>query len=203
MQDFPAESLAKIMPLPEFRSCLEGGTDMLRDLVADAAFIASLFVEALASLSLLQSIQAISLREEFGPLLAFYHVKLAPVLAIGADLVWRPAPQLFVDAAVLSAILFFLFFIAQARKAMAPYEPSEPLNKIEAFIDWVLPTVFCAAGAIIAGPTLLPLLSIPAALFLGARRLAGRPGRFALSRSYFVNLLCLGAILGAALIGQR
>jgi hypothetical protein len=176
---------------------------MLRGLVADAAFIASLFIEALASLSLLQSIHAITLREEFGPLLASYHANLAPVLAVGANLVWRPAPQWFVDAVVLSAILFFLFYIAQARKAMAPYEPTEPLNNIEAVIDWVLPVIFCAAGAIIFAPTLLPLLSLPAALFLGAKQLAGRPGRFALSRSYFVNLLCLGAIVVAVFVIQR
>src|SRR5208337_4831888 len=98
---------------------------MLRALAADAVFIAALFVEALASLSLLQSTQAITLREEFEPMLGFYHAKLAPVLAFGANLVWRPAPQWFVDASVLAAILFFLFCIAQARKAMEPYEPAQ------------------------------------------------------------------------------
>ena len=62
-------------------------------------------------------------------MLGFYHAKLAPVLAFGANLVWRPAPQWFVDASVLAAILFFLFCIAQARKAMAPYEPGANAHK--------------------------------------------------------------------------
>jgi hypothetical protein len=176
---------------------------MLRALVADAAFIASLFVEVLASLSLLQSAGVIALREEFAPLLASYNAKLVPVLAAGANVVWHPAPQWFMDATVLSTILFFLFFIAQARKAMAPYEPAEKLTNIEAAVDWLLPVIFCAVGALIPGPTLLPFLTLPAALFLGARRLAGRPSRFELSRSYYVNLLCLGAILGLVVMQQR
>ncbi len=175
---------------------------MLRVLAADAVFIAALFVEALASLSLLQSVQAVALREEFEPVLRFYHAKLVPVLAAGANVVWRPAPQWFLDASVLGAILFFLFFIAQARKAMAPYETMQSPTRIEAIIDWVLPAVFCAAGALVLGPTLLPLLTLPAALLLGAIRLAGRPCRFELSRSYYVNLLCLGAIPGGIFLLQ-
>jgi hypothetical protein len=176
---------------------------MLRALVADAAFIVALFVEALASLSLLQFAGVVVLREEFAPLLASYNASLAPFLAAGAGVVWHPAPQWFVDATVLSAILFFLFVIAQARKAMAPYEPVEKLTNIEAAIDWLLPVMFCAAGALVFGPTLLPFLTLPAALFLGAKRLAGRPSRFQISRSYFVNLLCLGAVLGAVVMLQR
>jgi hypothetical protein len=176
---------------------------MLRALAADAVFIAALFVEALASLSLLQSTRAITLREEFEPVLGFYHAKLAPVLAFGANLVWRPAPQWFADASVLAAILFFLFCIAQARKAMEPYEPAQTPTKIEAIIDWALPAVFCAAGALVSGPTLLPFLTLPAALLLGAAQLAGRPRRFELSRSYYFNLLCFCALLGGTLLLQR
>ncbi len=176
---------------------------MLRALAADAVFIAALFVEALASLSLLQSTQAITLREEFEPMLGFYHAKLAPVLAFGANLVWRPAPQWFVDASVLAAILFFLFCIAQARKAIEPYEPAQTPTKIEAIIDWALPAVFCAGGALVLGPTLLPLLTLPAALLLGVKELARRPCRFELSRSYYTNLVCLGALLGGTLLLQR
>ena len=148
---------------------------MLRALAADAVFIAALFVEALASLSLLQSVHAIALREEFAPVLGFYNAKLVPVLAFGANAVWRPAPQWFLDAAVLSAILFFLFFIAQTRKAMAPYEAVQTSTRIEAFVDWAFPAVFCAAGALVLGATLLPLLTLPVALLLGAARLAAGP----------------------------
>jgi hypothetical protein len=176
---------------------------MLRALVADAAFIAALFVEVLASLSLLQSVQATSLRDEFLPLLAAYHGWIAPELAAGAALVWRSAPQWYVDATALGAILFFLFCIAQARKAMAPYEPAGTLTRIEAAIDWTLPILMCAAGALLLGPTLLPLLTVPAALILGLLSLAGRPRRFELARSYYVNLLCVAAIPGVILILQH
>jgi hypothetical protein len=178
-------------------------TGMLKALVADAAFIAALFVEALASLSLLQSVHAISLREEFEPVLAFYRDSLAPVLALGTNLVWRSGPQWYEDAAALSAILFFLFFIGQVRKAMAPYEPAAGLTVAEAFVDWSLSAVFCAVGALIFGPTLLPLLTVPAALLIGVMQLAGWRRRFELSRGYYVNLLCLAAVLGGILILQR
>ena len=177
---------------------------MLRALVADAVFLAALFAEALASLSLLQSVQAVTLAEAFEPMLRVYRAELAPMLAIGANVVWHPAPQWFVDASVLSAILFFLFFIAQARKAMAPYEPAagQP-SRVEAAVDWLLPAVFCVAGALVLGPTLLPLLTVPAALVLGASQHAGRFRSFELSRGYYFNLLCLGAMSGGALILQR
>lgn len=176
---------------------------MLKALAADAIFIAALFIEALASLSLLQTVHAISLREEFEPLLGFYRGQAAPLLAAGANVIWPSAPQWFWDASVLAAVFFFLFFIAQARQAMAPYEAAGRPSVIEAAIDWVLPAVFCAAGALVFGPTLLPLLTLPAALILGAVKLAGRPCWFELSRGYGFNLLCLGAIFGGALILQR
>jgi hypothetical protein len=182
---------------------LGGMTSVLKALVADAAFIAALFVEALASLSLLQSVHPISLREEFEPVLAFYHASLEPVLALGASVVWHTAPQWYVDAAALSAILFFLFFIGQVRKAMAPYEPAAELTVAEAFVDWSLSAAFCAVGALILGPTLLPLLTVPVALLIGAAQLAGWRRRFELSRGYYVNLLCLGALLGGIYVLQR
>ncbi len=182
---------------------LGGMTGMLKALAADAVFIAALFVEALASLSLLQSVRAVTLSGEFEPVLAFYRASLAPVLALGTGVVWQSAPQWFVDAAVLSAILFFLFFIAQVRKAMAPYDPAAELTVAEAVVDWLLSAAFCAAGALVLAPTLLPLLTLPAALFIGVAQLAGRHGRFELSRSYYINLLCLGALLGGILTLQR
>jgi len=176
---------------------------MLRALIADAAFIGALFAEVLASLSLLQSVNAVALREELLPLLAAYRGGVAQDLAAGASLVWRSAPQWYVDAAALGAILFFLFCIAQVRKAMAPYEPTGKLTRIEAGIDWALPILICAAGSLILGPTLLPLLTVPAAAILGMARLAGRPHRFELSRGYYVNLLSVGVILAAVLILLR
>ena len=177
---------------------------MLRALAADAVFLAALFVEALASLSLLQSVQAVTLAEAFEPMLRFYRAELAPMLAIGANVVWHPAPQWFVDASVLSAILFFLFFIAQARKAMAPYEPAagQP-SRVEAAVDWLLPAAFCAGGALVLGPTLLPLLTVPAALVLGAGQRMGRFLWFELSRGYYFNLFCLAAVLAGAFLFQR
>jgi hypothetical protein len=180
-----------------------GMTGMLRALAVDAVFIATLFTEVLASLSLLQSTHSIVLREEFEPVLAFYHASVAPILAVGSNVVWHSAPQWFVDAAVLSAILFFLFFIAQARKAMAPYDPAAELTVAEAFIDTLLSGLFCAGGALILGPTLLPLLTLPAVLLIGAMQLAGGRCQFELSRGYYVNLLCLGAVLSGILILQR
>ncbi len=176
---------------------------MLRALTADAVFIAALFIELLAALSLLQSGHAAVLREEFTPVLGFYRTGLVPVLAHGANVVWPASPQWLGDASILAAILFFLFFIAQARKAMAPYENPPSQAPIEAALDRALPVAFCAAGALVLGPTLLPFLTLPAALLLGAGKLAGRPCWFELSRSYYVNLLSLAAVLGLILVLQR
>ncbi len=176
---------------------------MLRALTADAIFIAALFIEILATLSLLQSGHAAVLREEFEPVLAFYRTGLAPVLGFGANVVWPSPPRWFADASILGAILFFLFFIAQARKAMAPYEAADRPAAVEQAIDWILPAAFCAAGALVLGPTLLPFLTLPAALALWLRKLGGSPCWFELSRSYYFNMLCLGALLGLVLGLQR
>ncbi len=176
---------------------------MLRALMADAIFIAAVFIEILAALSLLQARHVAVLREEFEPVLSFYRTQIVPVLGYGANSVWPSAPQWFADASILAAILFFLFFIAQARKASAPYE--EPLSRarIEAVLDWALPVVFCAFGALVFGPTLLPFLTLPAALFLGLGRLAGQPCWFELSRSYYFNIIYLSAVLAGILGLQR
>lgn len=177
---------------------------MLGALTADAVFIAAVFVEVLAALSLLQSVQGIALREEFEPVLGFYRTHIAPVLAYGANVIWGAAPQWFADASILAAILFFLFFIAQARKAMAPYEAAASLARAEAVIDWALPALFCALGALVFGPTLLPFLTLPAALFLGLGRLMERPCWFEVSRGYYSNILCLGAaLIGMLALGSR
>jgi hypothetical protein len=182
---------------------------MLRALFADAIFIAAVLVEIIAALSLLQSAQAIVLREEFGPVLSVYREQALPFLAASANLVWPSRPQWFADASLLAGIFFFLFFIAQARNAMAPFDetPMPRLGKYDAsraerLIDWLLPAVLCAFGALVLAPTLLPFLTLPAALLLGGRKLFGHPSWFEVSRSYYLNLLCLGGGLLAILSFQ-
>jgi hypothetical protein len=178
----------------------EGTSGMLRALSADAIFIAAVLAETIAALSLLQSGHAIVLREEFEPVLAAYRGQALPFIAAGADVVWPLRPQWFADASLLAAIFFFLFFITQTRNAMAPYDGAEPAgdaSRAERLIDWALPVVLCALGAVILAPTLLPFLTLPAALLLGAGKLLGLHSWFQVSRSYYVNILCLGgALLG-------
>ncbi len=179
---------------------------MLKALFADAIFIASLFIEVCAALSFLQSSNAIVFREALEPVLTFYRSHGAPILAIGAQITWPSGPEWFLDLTVLSEFFFFFFFIAQARTGMSPYpeagagcEKQRGFSRIEAFIDWALPVVFCAIGAFILAPTLLPLLTLPAAIILGAKTLLGGWSWFVISRSYYLNLLCLGgAVLGIA-----
>jgi hypothetical protein len=176
---------------------------MLRALMADAIFIAALFIETLAALSLLESSHAAAFREAFEPIFASYRTGLAPLLGYGARVAWHSAPQWYIDASILARILFFFFFIAQTRKAMAPYEEPSPPAMSEAAVDWALPVGLCALGALFAGPTLLPFLTVPAAFYLGLEKLMGRPCWFELSRSYTFNLLWLGAAVGGILLLQR
>ncbi|MBI4723694.1 MAG: hypothetical protein HY765_01340 [Rhodomicrobium sp.] len=179
-------------------------------LAADAVFSAAVFFEILAALSILQLEYGTALREEFAPVLAFYRQQAVPILASGARFAYANAPQWFQDASILAAVLFFLFFIAQARKAMAPYEdvcPPRGVNgvpsRIETAIDWLLPAAICSLGAFLIAPTLLPFLTLPAALVLAMRRLGGKPCWFEVSRSYYVNLLILAAVVGGVLVLQR
>jgi hypothetical protein len=176
---------------------------MLRALMADAIFIAALFIEILAALSLLESSHAAAFREEFEPVLAFYRTGLAPILGYGASVARHSPPQWYIDASILAAIWFFLFFIAQARKAMAPYEKPPQGALSEAAIDWALPVIFCGLGALFAGPALLPFITVPAALYIGFLKLAGKPCWFEISSSYAFNLLCLGGAVGGILLLQR
>jgi hypothetical protein len=178
---------------------------MLRALLADAIFIAAVFIETIAGLSLLQSGHTIVLREELDPVLSVYREQAIPFLAAGANVVWPARPQWFADASLLAGIFFFLFFIAQTRNGMAPYEEAFPArlgqngvkSRAERLLDWGLPVVFCLIGALVLAPTLLPFLTVPAAFFLGVRTLLGLPSWFEISRSYYINLLCLaGALLG-------
>jgi hypothetical protein len=176
---------------------------MLRALSADAIFIAAVLVEIVAALSLLQSGGAIVLRQEFDPVLSVYRGDALPFLTASTNAVWPSRPQWFADASLLAGVFFFLFFVAQARNAVAPLDevPAPRFGKYgdasraERLIDWALPVVLCALGALILAPTLLPFLTLPAALFLGLRRLLGLPSWFEVSRSYYANLLCLGAAL--------
>ena len=180
---------------------------MLRALMADAIFIAAVLIETMAALSLLQSGHAIALPEAFEPVLAFYRNQALSVLAPGAGFLSAVAPYWLADASIIASVLFFLFFIRQARHAMSPHggegvpEPGgAKLDRSELIIDWILPAAACAIGALVTAPTLLPFLTVPAAIFLAARKLSGLSNWFEISRSFFANLLCFGAALGGSLL---
>jgi hypothetical protein len=184
---------------------LNGEPAMLTAMLSDALFIGAVFFEALAVLSVLRSWQAMALPEALEPVLMFYREKAIPILAPGTPLVWGASPGWLADASVIAAVFFFQFFILQARRAMAPhgYEGSiynrKPSERIETLIDWALPGAACAAGALITAPILAPFLTVPAAIILEARRLAGFPSWFQVSKSYYLNLFCLAVLLGGAL----
>jgi hypothetical protein len=168
---------------------------MLRAVAADAFFGLAVFIETAAAVSLLQ-LWGIPLREELAPILAFYHSSLSfgPASSVG------PAtfPAWFADAYVLAFVLFFFFFIAQFRSAMAPYNEAAlsgaPLSSMERAVDATLPVMFCLLGAAFFSITLLPLLTPIAAFWLLVRKLAGCPSWFQVSRSYYANLLVVSAL---------
>jgi hypothetical protein len=175
---------------------------MLRAIFADAVFCAALFVESLALLSIFQAVAGLELREEFTPILNSYHAKTAPLSVIGRSLFAGRPPDWYADAALIGVILFFLFFIAQARNAMAPYDdtwgsPIPEAKGVEAAIDFFLPIAVCAIGAAITAPTLLPFLTLPVALWLLAKRLFGKPSWFKVSTSYYVNIVLLATVAAA------
>jgi hypothetical protein len=180
----------------------EGAIEMLGALAADAIFCAAVFFEIIAALSILDRAHAIQLREELDPIFAFYHAHAEPVAAWGTNLIPARISPWYADAYIIAAVFFFLFFIAQARKAMAPYDDksltrpaaTEP-SRVETAVDTVLPPVFCAIGAFLSAVTLLPLLTLPAALWLLGRRILGWPGWFEVSRSYYLNILVLIAAI--------
>ena len=177
--------------------------EMLGGLFADAVFCAALFVESLALLSIFQSIAGLELPEELIPILNSYHAKTAPLAAIGGALFASKPPTWHADALLIAAVLFFSFFIAQARNAMAPYDDPEAghvaeVSRLEAAIDFLLPVAICAIGAVITAPTLLPFLTLPAALWILLKRLFGKPSWFKVSPGYYVNIVLLSAI-GAAI----
>ncbi len=175
---------------------------MLRSIFADAVFCAALFVESLALLSIFQAVAGVNLRDEFTPVMSSYHARTAPVSAIGASLFAGKPPAWYADALLIAAALFFLFFIAQARNAMAPYDepagsPILEAKGVEAAIDFFLPTAVCVIGAAITAPTLLPFLTVPIALWLLLKRLFGKPSWFKVSASYYVNILLLAGLATA------
>ena len=172
---------------------------MLRAIFADALFCAALFVESLAILSTSQAMSALELPEEFAPIMNSYHAKTAPLAAIGSAFFASKPPAWYADAALIAAVLFFLFFIAQARNAMAPYDdpqasPISEARGLEAAIDFILPAFVCVIGAVITAPTLLPVLTLPVALWLLLKRLFGKPSWFKVSPGYYLNVVLLAAI---------
>lgn len=171
---------------------------MIGMLVGDAAFCVAVCLETLALLSILKTTSAIELREEFEPIFNFYNLHVLPIFGWGVDLAPVAPPAWFPDAYLIAAALFFLFFIAQARIAAAPYPADDAeralrdrRSRLEKAIDWVLPPLACAIGAFLTAPTLLPLLTLPAAVWLAIRRLAGRHCWFRISRSYYINAAML------------
>jgi hypothetical protein len=178
---------------------------MLMGIVADAVFLAAFFAETLAIISIAHAIYGLALSDAFIPVMRFYHEATAPLAAFGSSLFG--APSWFADAAIIAAVLFFLFFIAQARNAMAPYDDrgvaSVKTTRLDATVDFLLPAAFCGAGAAVTAPTLLPFLTLPLALWLLVKRLAGKPSWFEVSRSYYANLALLGAVAAAILAYAR
>jgi hypothetical protein len=176
---------------------------MLLSLVADALFCAAFFFETLAALSFLQAAYSIQLREEFTPILQFYHETTSPLAFVGANLL-PGKPVWYADAYVIGAVLFFLFFIRQAQRAMAPYagDSLQPASswestRLDAAIDRALPAAACAIGAAVAAFTLLPFLTIPAALVLLLKRLLGKPCWFKAPAIYYVNIVLLAGVVAA------
>jgi hypothetical protein len=181
---------------------------MLRAIFADAVFCAAVFVESLAVLSILNAVAGVDLREEFTPIMNSYHAKTAPLSAIGASLFAGKPPVWFADAILIAAVLFFLFFIAQARNAMAPYDdpqgtPAAEARGVEAAIDFLLPVGVCTIGAVATAPALLPFLTLPVALWLLLKRLFGKPSWFKVSLSYYVNVVFLAAAAAAIFAWTR
>ncbi len=183
---------------------------MWRAIAADAIFCAALFVESLALLSLLQAVAGLELREEFTPILTSYRAWTAPVSALGASLFAGKPPVWYGDAALIAAVLFFSFFIAQARNATAPYEAEslpapagDEATRLEAAIDFTLPAAACAIGAVLTAPTLLAFLTLPVALWLLLKRVFGRRSWFEVSASYYVNVALLASVAAAAFALNR
>jgi hypothetical protein len=178
---------------------------MIIAVASDAVFFTALFFEALAVLTILHAAHAIEIQEAFEPILAFYHDRALPVIALGARLLPGNQPPWFASAYVISAVLFYLFFIEQARRAMAPFpllapDPSgDKPTPVETALDEILPVGVCALGAFMLAATLLPVATVPLALWIGARGLQGNPTWFNVSRGYYVNLLILGAFVFLAL----
>jgi hypothetical protein len=180
---------------------------MLLAMFADAVFCAAFLAEALALISILHAVQGVQLNEAFTPVLRFYHAETAPLLSVGSALFAGKPPVWFADAAIISAVFFFLFFIEQARNAMAPYPdddgwPSLAPTRLDAAIDFVLPPAICGVAAVFTAPTLLPFLTLPAALVLLLRNAIGGPSWFKVSPSFYVNLLLLAAIAAALFASQ-
>jgi hypothetical protein len=185
------------------RKADRGAIEMLKALAEDAIFTITVFLETLAALSIFQQAGAIQFREELAPVLFFYREHALPVIAFAANLLPVNTPPWFADAYVIAAVLFFLFFIEQARRGMAPYDDLPPnftgrdLKPVEIAIDAILPAAACAIGAFVSAVTLLPFLTLPVALWLGARKLLGKPSWFGVRRSYYVNAVVVAAATAA------
>jgi hypothetical protein len=177
---------------------------MLMAIVADAVFCAAVFAETLALISIFQAAHGLQLNDAFIPVMRAYREKMAPLAGLGTNF---GAPAWVADASLIAGVMFFSFFIAQALNAMAPYDdgqgPSYKPARLEAAIDFILPASLCAIGAVLTAPTLLPFLTLPAALWLLMKRVAGKPSWFEVSTSYYVNAALLAVVAAAIFVLAR
>jgi hypothetical protein len=180
---------------------------MLMAIVADAVFCAAFFAETLALISIFQAAYGIELNDALVPVMRAYHDKTAALAAFGSVLFAGKPPAWFAGAVIIAAVLFFSFFIRQARNAMAPYDDgggkAYATARLDTAIDFILPAAICAIGAGLTAPTLLPFLTLPFALLLILKRLAGRPSWFEVSPSYYVNLALLAGVAAAIFVLAR
>jgi len=172
---------------------------MIRAIAADAVFCAAFLTESLALLSILHGVYGLALGELFIPIMKTWRAATEPLVGFGAAVFSSNPPLWVADAAAIAGVFFFLFFIRQARNAVAPnedgtYPADAARTRLDAVIDDAIPTVLCAFGAVLLAPTLLPLLTLPVALWLLAKKQLGRPAWFDVSPTYYVNAALLAGV---------
>lgn len=182
---------------------------MFRSLLKDGLFTALVLLETLALLNIFRVKFAWPLRGELEPVLAFYETSIAPITSFPAHFIFAAARDWYGDAYFVSAVVGFLFFIRQARRAVAPHEADDGRGEdgrgedgrgvLESGIDRAFAFAVAGIAAAALSFALLPLLTPLIAVWLGLAKLAGRPSWYQISRSYFWNLLFVTALSGTAL----
>ncbi len=172
---------------------------MLKFLLIDSLFLVAVTIETCAVLSMFRDLVGVRLRPEFDPILGFYQETIVAALASVTQIVAAGLPVWYLDAYVISVVLFYLFFISQFRWAMTPHEISvaasdEKRDRVEMAVDGALPAIACGFGATILSFTLLPLLTPVLAVGLYLRRLMGYTSWFDVTRTYYINLAIVAAL---------